>query len=67
MSRTYLGLKTHLCLEPLLLLLLLPRFNLLRCVEVVVWLFVIITVCISCTCSLIVYKRMLVKQKKEKR
>jgi hypothetical protein len=41
------------------LLLLLPPF---RCVEVVAWPFVAITVCSSCACSLIV-KKMLVEKK----
>jgi hypothetical protein len=62
------GLETHTRFETLLLLLpllllvlLLPPF---RCVEVVAWPFVVIAVCSSCACSLIVKKIMLVEKKK---
>jgi hypothetical protein len=51
-----------LLLMPLLLLMLMPLLLLLlllpfRCVEVVTWPFVIIAVCSSCACSLIVNKK----------
>ena len=56
---TYLALETQTCLGSLLLLL--PLF---RCVEVVTWPFVVIAICPSCACTLLVQKTMLVKQKK---